>query len=29
MHFLKFNQKSHLADLEAEKAASLEAAKQE
>ena len=29
MHFLKFNQKAHQADLEAEKAAALEAAKQE
>ena len=29
LHFLKFNQKAHLADLEAEKAAALEAAKQE
>ena len=29
LHFIKFNQKAHQADLEAEKAASLEAAKQE
>ena len=29
LHFLKFNQKAHQADLEAEKAAALAAAKQE